>query len=302
MQSQLVADMLEQRHSALHVQLQVIQTSGDQIVDKPLHEAGGKGLFTKELEVALLEKRIDFAVHSYKDVPVTMPLVDVGGLVVAATPQRQDPRDALATRTGAKRLADLPKGALVGTGSLRRMCQIMAARPEVRVEGLRGNIDTRLRKLVEGKYDAVILAMAGLNRTGLFDPQWMTPLEIDEMLPAPAQGALAIQCRRDDAPTIEYLKSLHHSPTQICVQAERKLVELLQGDCHSPIAALALLEGEAMELKAAVGARGGRPPVIRARARGRADQAGELVTCVHLALAAQNAVQLLHGGGGGMTR
>ena len=295
MQSQLMADALEQRHSSLHVQLEVIQTSGDQIADQPLHQMGGKGLFTKELEVALLERRIDFAVHSYKDVPVTMELVDVSELVVAATPQRQDPRDALASRNGARRLMDLPQDSLVGTGSLRRMCQIMALRPDLRVQGLRGNIDTRLRKLAEGQYDAVILAVAGLKRSGLFDPQWMTPLENDEMLPAAAQGALALQCRRDDATTLDYLKSLHHLPTQVCVDAERKLVELLGGDCHSPIAALAVLEGDEMELKAAVGARGGSLPVIRAQASGPANQAGQLVARVHQALAAQNAAKLLHG-------
>src|SRR5687768_14549647 len=153
-QSQLVADDLMLRHPGLRVELVIVRTSGDRITDRPLHEFGGKGLFTKELEQALLAGEVDFAVHSFKDVPVTMPLVDTSGLTIAAVPAREDPRDVLVSRK-AKRLADLPPGARVGTGSLRRACQIVHARPDVVIEPVRGNIDTRLRKLTEGHYDAI---------------------------------------------------------------------------------------------------------------------------------------------------
>src|SRR5687767_8367811 len=145
-QSRLVADALERLHPGLHVELILLKTTGDQITDRPLHDAGGKGLFTREIELALLRDEIDFAVHSYKDVPVTMPLVDQSDLVMAATPQREDPRDVLIS-PAAKSIADLPQGAKVGTGSLRRQCQLLAARPDLNVQLIRGNVDTRLRKL-----------------------------------------------------------------------------------------------------------------------------------------------------------
>ncbi len=185
-QSQLVANDLRSRFPGLRVELIIFKTTGDQISDRPLHEFGGKGLFTKELEQALLNRQVDFVVHSFKDVPVTMPLVATDNLVIAATPLREDPRDVLVSRGGSRSLADLPQGARVGTGSLRRRCQILAIRPDLRVEGLRGNIDTRIRKLRDGDYDAVILATAGVIRAGLFDPASMSPL--DELLSAPGQG------------------------------------------------------------------------------------------------------------------
>jgi hydroxymethylbilane synthase len=264
-QSQLVANALEEQHPGLRVELVILRTSGDQIKDRPLHEFGGKGLFTKELEQALLENAIDLAVHSYKDVPVTMPLVDQAGLVVAAVPAREDPRDVLAAAK-ATAWEDLPKGARVGTGSLRRRCQMLAARPDLKIEGVRGNIDTRLKKLADGEFDAIVLALAGLRRTTLFDEAAMTIVGPDVLLPAPGQGALALQCRKDDAATIELLGAINDPTTAQCVDAERYLVRALEGDCHSPIAALATLTGSTIQLRAAVGARDGKPPVIRAAA------------------------------------
>lgn len=296
MQSQLVANALEQGHPGLRIEVRVFKTTGDQVQDRPLHELGGKGLFTKELELALLAREVDFVVHSYKDVPVTMPLVDQAELIMAATPEREDPRDVLVTRHGARRLADLPAGATVGTGSLRRVCQLLHARPDVRPQPIRGNIDTRLRKLVEGHYEAVILALAGMKRAAMFDPDWMTPLEIAELLPAPAQGCLALQCRRDDAPTRAILKLLHHGPTERCIAVEREVVQLLNGDCHSPIGALATIDGDVMTLRAAVGARDGRPPVIFAHASCAAPDRDELAAQVYQALAAQNVESLLRSG------
>jgi hydroxymethylbilane synthase len=266
-QSGLVARLLEQRHPGLRVELTIIKTTGDQITEKPLHEFGGKGLFTKELEQALLSRTIDFAVHSFKDLPVTMPLVDQADLVIAAVPPREDPRDLLVCYNGkGKTVADLPAGARVGTGSLRRRVQLLEHRPDLVIEPIRGNIDTRLRKCKDGNYDAVILALAGVKRASLFDANHMFPIPTDVLLPAAGQGALALQCRRDEAPTHAFLSALNDPATADCVAAERELVRLLNGDCHSPIAALAERHASAWQLRAAVGGRGGNPPVIHADA------------------------------------
>ncbi len=264
-QSGWVARQLEALNPGLRVELVIISTTGDQITDKPLHAFGGKGLFTKELEQALIAGTVDFAVHSYKDVPVTMPLVDAADLVIAATPAREDPRDCLAS-TASKSLRDLPPGAKVGTGSLRRRCQILHHRADLIVEPIRGNIDTRLRKLREGQYDAVVLATAGLKRGGLMDENGMTPIDVADMLPSPGQGALALQCRRTDERTRRILLTMHDPATATCVDLERDIVRGLDGDCHSPIAALATIDGDRVTLRAAVGARDGVPPVCFAKA------------------------------------
>lgn len=263
-----VIEQLRQKWPGLVVELVLISSSGDQIQDRPLHEFGGKGLFTKELEIALLDKRVDMAVHSFKDVPVTMPLVEQGGLVFAAVPPREDPRDVLVSST-ARQIQDLPKGAKVGTGSLRRRCQLLAARPDLNVVGIRGNIDTRLRKQREGEFDAIILAMAGIRRAGLFDEKTMAPIPEDLMLPAAGQGALALQCRKDDRATREIVAVMDDEATRKCVEAEREVVRLLGGDCHSPIAAKAQIKGDQLTLEAAVGETDGKPPVRRATANGR---------------------------------
>jgi hydroxymethylbilane synthase len=266
MQSQWVADELERLHPGLNVELVIVKTSGDQITKRPLHELGGKGLFTKELELALLNKEIDLAVHSFKDVPVTMPLVPqaTSELIVAAAPKREEPCDVLISHRGAREVRELPDAATVGTGSLRRRCQLLNLRGDLQIEGIRGNIDTRLRKEREGDFDAIVLAMAGLKRTGLFDSACMTPIPAEQMLPAPGQGALALQCRGDDATTRERLAALNDPDTLDCVAAEREVVRALNGDCTSPIAALAAISGSSMTIDAAVGARGGELPVLRA--------------------------------------
>lgn len=286
-QSQMIATALEARHPGLHVELRLFKTSGDQIADRPLHAFGGKGLFTKELEQALLGGAVDFVVHSFKDVPVTMPLVDTSDLVIAAVPAREDPRDVLVS-TRAMRLSDLPRGARVGTGSLRRRCQVLDLRPDLVVEPIRGNIDTRLRKLREGAHDAIVLALAGVKRAGLFDAQTMMAIDDDEVLAAPGQGALALQCRRDDPATRELLKVLNDEATARCVAAERQIVLGLNGDCHSPIAAQASLSAESLQLRAAVGGRDGTPPVMRAHASGAAANPSVIVEEVLTQLRAQN--------------
>lgn len=279
LQSQSIARALEAAHPGLTVETVIISTSGDRIQNQPLHAFGGKGLFTKELEQALLNNEVDFAVHSFKDVPVTMPLVDVSTLTIVAVPVREDPREVLIS-PHAKTLRELPPNAKVGTGSLRRQAQILALRPDLKMVPIRGNIDTRIRKLREGSvggmgrgegaaggYDAVILALAGLKRADLFDPLLMTPIPLEEILPSAGQAALALQCRSGDTKTLDLLRVLDHSDTHLAVGLERQMVQALNGDCHSPIGALAQVEPDQIYLRANLAAREGQPPVYRAETR-----------------------------------
>lgn len=295
-QSQLIASALEKLHkdAGLVVELVIFKTQGDAIQNKPLYEFGGKGVFTEELERALLSNEIDFAVHSFKDVPVTMPLVDQSDLVFAAVPQREDPRDVLVSQK-AKSISELPPGAKIGTGSLRRRCQLLHHRPDLVIEPVRGNIDTRLRKLREGQFDAVILAAAGLRRTGLFDETEMVMLETSELLPAPGQGALAIQCRKNDQRMLEVLAPINHADSQTCVIAERAVVQALNGDCHSPIAALATIDAQKLYLRVAVGARDGNPPLVSAAATAGISNEPDALVSVIQVLEAQGVKQLLEG-------
>ena len=292
-QSQIVANAVEKANPGVHVELVTIRTSGDRILDRPLHLFGGKGLFTKEIEQALLSAEIDFAVHSFKDVPVTMPLVDPSELAIVATPPREDPRDVLVSGV-ARTVETLPERARVGTGSLRRQCPLLALRPNLVIQAIRGNIDTRLRKLREGQFDAIVLAAAGVNRAGLFDAALMAVADPGALLPAAGQGALALQCRRADDRTRQLLAPLNHADTAACVAAERALVQALEGDCHSPIAALATVSEARMRLDAAVGGHGGAPPVLRAAAHGAPADADQLVAAVTSSLEAQGVRQLLH--------
>jgi hydroxymethylbilane synthase len=294
-QSQLVADALMRLHPGLRVELVIIQTSGDRITDRPLYEEGGKGLFIRELELALLEERIDLAVHSYKDVPVTMPLVSQEKLTIAAVPPRAQPWDVLVSRS-AKSLDQLPSGARVGTGSLRRKYQILAQFTSLAVEPIRGNIDTRLKKCADGQVDALILAKAGLERAGLYDESYMTPLAADEMLPAAGQGALALQCRLNDHRTQDQVAVLHDPPTEQCVSAERALVGLLRGDCRSPIAALGEPEESHLRLRAAVCGEGADGRITVMHAEGRGDAPAAAAEAVFQSLRDQGAESLLRGG------
>jgi len=215
--------------------LVLITTTGDRVQDRRLIEAGGKALFTKEIEEALLDGRVDVAVHSMKDVPAAMP----EGLAIAAVPEREDPRDAFVS-LGWDRLEDLPRGARLGTASLRRQAQSLRARPDLNVEMLRGNVDTRLRRLEDGDFDAILLAAAGLNRLGLSDRirSCVDPLANP---PAPGQGALAIQTRGADAGA-PWLQSLHHPDTELCVAAERGALTALEASCRTAVGAHAWLE------------------------------------------------------------
>ncbi len=220
------------------VEIAVIKTTGDKVLDRPLAEVGGKGLFTKEIEDALLDASIDIAVHSMKDVPTWLP----DGLVIACLLPREDPRDALIARD-AESLAALPAGAVIGTASLRRQAQVLARRPDLKVVSLRGNVGTRLRKLGEGQVDATMLALAGLRRLGKADVVSCV-LAPDEILPAIAQGAIGIECRAGDDRVRALLAPLNHRPTEIAVGAERALLARLDGSCRTPIAGLAQLDDE----------------------------------------------------------
>ena len=232
-QTQWVISQLVAGHPGLDVQEQVITTTGDRRTDQPLPEIGGKGLFTAELETALLEGDIDAAVHSMKDLPTEMP----DGLCVGAIPPRETPFDAVISADGSL-LKDLPTGAKVGTSSRRRQAQLLAVRPDLRVESIRGNLDTRIRKLHDDDWDAIIAAAAGLARLGRLDEatEILTP---EKMLPAVAQGALAIQTRAGDDATIQILSVIHDERTARGVAAERAFLHALGGGCHVPIAGLA---------------------------------------------------------------
>jgi len=224
-------------------ELVIIKTTGDRITDRPLIEAGGKGLFTKELEEALFAGDIDLAVHSMKDMPAILPQ----GLVISAILEREDPRDAfVSVKYGS--LDALPEGAVIGTSSPRRQAQVLRARPDLRVVGFRGNVETRLRKLEEGIADATFLACAGLNRLGL--AQHITAaMPTDVMLPAVAQGAIGIEIRADDDATARLLAPLNDAATALCVAAERAYLAHLEGSCRTPIAGLAELSGGSLHIR-----------------------------------------------------
>ena len=228
------------------VAIRVIKTTGDRVQDRTLAEIGGKGLFTKEIEEALIDRGIDIAVHSMKDVPTWLP----PGLEIGCLLRREDPRDALIARTGSS-IADLPAGALVGTASLRRQAQILALRPDLKVVPLRGNVETRLRRLAEGKVDATLLAMAGLNRLGRRDAV-TAALEPEELLPAVAQGAIGIEMRDDDDAVRERLAPINCDLTERRVAAERALLRVLDGNCRTPIGALAETDGTSLRFRGLV--------------------------------------------------
>ncbi|MBM3596897.1 MAG: hydroxymethylbilane synthase [Alphaproteobacteria bacterium] len=249
------------------VETVVIRTTGDRVQDRTLAEIGGKGLFTKEIEEALLAGTIDVAVHSMKDVPTFLP----DGLEIDCLLPREDPRDAFIC-PNAPSLAALPAGALVGTASLRRQTQILNRRPDLKVAPLRGNVDTRLRKLEAGECAATVLALAGLRRLGRADVVTAV-LEPEEMLPAVAQGAIGLECRTDDRETRRLLGALNDGPTSVCIAAERALLAALDGSCRTPIAALATLNAGALSLRGLVISLDGRQCHWSARQGAPADAA-----------------------------
>jgi hydroxymethylbilane synthase len=241
-QAEHVAMLLRHAHAGLDVELVPMSTKGDRIQDRSLAAIGGKGLFIKELEAALEEHRADIAVHSMKDVPGELP----DGLLIAAVLPRADPRDALLS-AHAERLEDLPLGARVGTSSLRRQAQLLSARPDLRIEALRGNVDTRVRRLDDGGLDAIILACAGLIRLG-WESRITARLDPRTCLPAVGQGVIGIECRVDDAHSRLLLQVLNDPPTRAALDAERAFAHRLGGSCQSPIAAHARLDGNGLTL------------------------------------------------------
>ena len=245
--------------------IEIIKTTGDKITDVPLAQVGGKGLFTKEIEEALLDSRADLAVHSLKDLPTELP----AGLVLAAVPPREDPRDAIV----GKRLADLPHGAKVGTSSLRRAAQLRQLRPDLTIESVRGNLDTRLRKLDEGRYDSIVLAAAGLKRLG-WGNRIAELLEPEIMCSAVGQGALAIETR-DSGAGHDACAILDHASTRASVTAERGLLQALGGGCQVPIGAYATVDGGRLNMLAVVAAPDGSE-LVRGRADGPVSEAARL--------------------------
>jgi len=251
-QTELVRAALLARYPALTVSVERITTQGDAVIDRPLAAIGGKGLFVTEIEAALRAGRIDLAVHSAKDLPSALP----DDLTIAAIPARADARDVLVARDGAT-LRDLPPGARVGTSSPRRACQLRALRPDLTIADVRGNVDTRLRKLAEGQYDVIALAAAGLARLGLTGviSEWFAP---ETMLPAIGQGALAIETRADDADLAALLAPLHDAETAAAVTAERAFLAELGGGCTAAVAAHATIAGDTLTLAGLIGATDGR--------------------------------------------
>ena len=250
-QASLVAENIR-KVFGIEVEIRKIKTTGDKILDSPLAKIGGKGLFVKEIERALEREEIDLAVHSMKDVPTELP----PGLVIGAVLEREDPRDVLISREGLD-LRELPSGSKVGTSSLRRRAQILSKRPDLNLVDLRGNLDTRLRKLDEGQFEAMIAACAGVKRLGragritrFFEPE--------EILPAVGQGAIAVEVREDDERVREIVSRLNHEPTQKSVFAERALMRTLEGGCQVPIGALATLENGELTLRAMIAALDGK--------------------------------------------
>jgi hydroxymethylbilane synthase len=281
-----VKAQLEHFHAGINVELVPMTTKGDIILDTPLAKVGGKGLFVKELEVAMLENRADIAVHSMKDVPVDFP----EGLGLQVICPREDPRDAFVSNT-IKSFADLPQGAVVGTSSLRRQCQIKALRPDLDIRDLRGNVNTRLRKLDEGEYDAIILAAAGLIRLEMAE-RIQEFIEPEVMLPANGQGAVGIECRTDDETIKALLAPLEDQETRVRVLAERAMNKALEGGCQVPIGSYAVIENNEVYLRGLVGAVDGSK-ILHSDIRGTVENAESLGRTLAQSLLDQGADEIL---------
>ena len=285
-QAEHIRDRLEQLHPHVKVELVTFVTQGDKILDTPLAKIGGKGLFVKELEAALLDGRADLAVHSMKDVPMALP----EGLELAVICEREDPLDAFVSNHY-ENFDDLPQGAKLGTSSLRRKSQLLKQRPDLDVIDLRGNVGTRLSKLDAGQYDAIILASAGLKRLGLHDRIRHT-LAAKISLPAVGQGALGLECRANDQEIIDLIMLLMHEETNVCVRAERAFNAYLEGGCQVPIAGFATLDGQTLHIEGRVGSPDGQT-LLQSQVSGRAEQAEQLGVQLAKNLLDQGAGELL---------
>ena len=285
-QAEYVKTRLELAHPGLAVSLVPMVSRGDKLLDSPLSKIGGKGLFVKELETALLENQADIAVHSMKDVPMDFP----EGLGLYCICEREDPRDAFVSNTYPS-LEALPQGSIVGTSSLRRQTQLLARRPDLQIRFLRGNVNTRLAKLDAGEYDAIILAAAGLIRLG-FEDRITAAISVDDSLPAGGQGAVGIECRTGDSEIHALLGPLHHRDTELRVSAERALNKHLNGGCQVPIACYAVLEDQHIWLRGLVGDPGGAR-LLNAQARAPLADAQQLGVQVAEDLLGQGADEIL---------
>ena len=285
-QANHVAGLLRKRYPGLRVELLPMVTKGDIILDRPLAQIGGKGLFLKELEKALLNGDADIAVHSMKDVPVE----EVPGLIVEVMLERANPFDALLSREGLT-LSGLAPGACVGTSSLRRQCQLRAIRPDLVVRDLRGNVNTRVRKLQEGEYDAIILACAGLERLGM-DHLVTETLEAPRWLPAATQGTIGIQCRGNDSKVIDLIEPLKDADAVLCTRAERAVATALQGSCQVPLAVFAEFDGDTFRISGMVGMPDGSK-LVRAAKTGSSSDADRLSAAVADDLISQGADRII---------
>ncbi|MDY6468501.1 hydroxymethylbilane synthase [Acinetobacter faecalis] len=285
-QAEHIRARLEALHADLTVELVTFVTQGDKILDTPLAKIGGKGLFVKELEAALLDGRADLAVHSMKDVPMALP----EGLTLAVICEREDPLDAFVSNTYAS-FDDLPQGAKVGTSSLRRKCQILKARPDLEIIDLRGNVGTRLSKLDAGNYDAIILASAGLKRLELADRIRHT-LDPVVSLPAVGQGALGLECREDDQAVLDLILPLMHDESNVCVRAERAFNAYLEGGCQVPIAGYATLQDGQLTIEGRVGSVDGET-LLQVNLKGQLEDAEKLGVQLAQELLALGAGELL---------
>lgn len=285
-QAEWVKSELEKKYPGMTVTLTKIKTTGDKILDVPLAKVGGKGLFVKEIEEAMLENEIDIAVHSMKDVPTFFP----DGLHLGAITKREDPRDALLSRNNVK-FNDLPKGANIGTSSLRRQAQLMNIRPDFVIHQLRGNVDTRLRKLKEGQYDAIILAAAGVKRLGLAE-NVSEYIEPEISLPAIGQGALGIECRVDDRELNDLIAFFNHSDSRTCVTGERALLRRLEGGCQVPIACYGQMKNGKLKLTGLVGSVDGKR-IIKDAIEGAPEHADKLGVTLAEKLLSQGADVIL---------
>lgn len=285
-QAEHIKARLECLHSGLKVELVTFVTQGDKILDTPLAKIGGKGLFVKELETALLDGRADLAVHSMKDVPMHLPV----GLSLAVICEREDPLDAFVSNTYDS-FSALPQGAIVGTSSLRRKCQLLHARPDLTIHDLRGNVGTRLAKLDSGLYDAIILASAGLKRLKLED-RIREAMPASMSLPAVGQGALGLECRTDDQTVLDLIAPLRHTETEVCVKAERAFNAYLEGGCQVPIAGYAELHEGQLHIEGRVGDAEGKT-LLKAIQKGDLSQAEALGEALAQALLQQGAGEIL---------
>nr|WP_164924902.1 MULTISPECIES: hydroxymethylbilane synthase [Thermodesulfovibrio] len=282
-QANWVKDKLQTLYPELKVEIEKIKTTGDKILDAPLAKIGGKGLFVKEIEEALLSKRVDLAVHSMKDVPTEIP----EGLQISAICEREDPRDAFISKDGVL-LNELPQEAVLGTSSLRRTVQLKALRNDLVIKPLRGNVDTRIRKLKDGEFQAIVLAMAGVKRMGVENLVTQAFSE-DLMIPAIGQGAIGIETRVDDDFVNELIKPLNHEETAICILAERAFLSVMGGGCQVPLACHARIVNNSLKIVGMIGDPEGKMPVIKGFREGSLSQAQSL--------GVELANELLHRGG-----